>query len=151
MSGTIALRYFGLRYIPLLFFCRPKLIEQNENSVTVCIPLKRRTRNHLGSMYFGALTVGADCAAGLMAMNRIKQSGQNVALIFKSLSADFLKRAEGDVYFSCDQGAAISALVDQAIVSGERVEMPVKVVAMVPEISEELVAEFELLLSVKLK
>ncbi len=148
-TGTLALRYFGLRKIPLLFFCRPVLLACDDNQVMVLIALKRRTRNHLGSMYFGALAVGADCAAGLIAMNRIKHSGRKVSLIFKSLSASFLKRAEGDVVFTCTQGKAITSLVEQAIESGEREEMPVNVVATVPSISDEPVAEFILVLSLK--
>lgn len=149
--GTVMLRYFGLTKIPMLFFCRPKLIENNEKTVTVSIALNRRTRNHLGSMYFGALAVGADCAAGLIAMNQIQRSGENVSLIFKSLSANFLKRAEGDVCFTCNQGIEITGLVNQAIETKERVEMPVTVIATVPDISDEVVAEFVLVLSLKLR
>ena len=84
-------------------------------------------------------------------MNKINESGKNVSLIFKSLSANFLKRAEGDVYFSCVQGKEIAALVMQAIETGERVEMPLQVVATVPSIDDERVAEFVLVLSLKLK
>ena len=151
MLGTIMLRYFGLTKIQMLFFCRPKLVENNEKTVTISIALNRRTRNHLGSMYFGALAVGADCAAGLIAMNQIQNSGEKVALIFKSLSANFLKRVEGDVCFSCHQGVEITALVKQAIETKERVEMPVTVIATVPNISDEVVAEFVLVLSLKLR
>lgn len=151
VAGTVALRYFGFRKIPMLFFCRPSLVECDDKKVTLSIALKHRTRNHLGSMYFGALAVGADCAAVLIAMNQIKSSGENVSLIFKSLSANFLKRAEGDVHFTCVQGAEITALVMQAIETGARVEMPVKVIATVPLISNESVAEFVLVLSLKLR
>jgi len=151
VAGTIMLRYFGLTKIPMLFFCRPRLIENNATTISVSIALNRRTRNHLGSMYFGALAVGADCAAGLIAMNQIQNSGKNVSLIFKSLSANFLKRAEGDVCFSCHQGVEITALVNQAIATKERVEMPVTVIATVPDISDEVVAEFVLVLSLKLR
>lgn len=151
VAGTIMLRYFGLTKIPMLFFCRPRLIENSETTVSISIALNRRTRNHLGSMYFGALAVGADCAAGLIAMNQIQNSGEKVSLIFKSLSANFLKRAEGDVCFSCNQGVEITALVKRAIEMKERVEMPVTVTATVPDISDESVAEFVLVLSLKLR
>ncbi len=149
VPDTLALRYFGFRKIPMLFFCRPSLVECDDTKVTLSIALKQRTRNHLGSMYFGALAVGADCAASLIAMNQIKSSGKNVSLIFKSLSANFLKRAEGDMHFNCVQGAEISALVLHAIETGERVVMQVKVIATVPSISNEHVAEFILVLSLK--
>ena len=150
--ATIVLRYFGFFKIPLLFFVRPKVMELSDDTVVVKIPLGRRTRNHLGSMYFGALAIGADCAAGLIAMKRIRGSAQDISLIFKSLKAEFLKRAEGDVYFTCSQGLEIADLVIAAEASSERVEFPVEVIATVPEqFQEEPVAKFTLVLSLKKK
>ncbi|MFC1811288.1 DUF4442 domain-containing protein [Thermodesulfobacteriota bacterium] len=150
--ATIALRHFGFFKIPLLFFVRPSIIELSDDTVVVKVPLRRRTRNHLGSMYFGALAIGADCAAGLIAMKRIQESPQSISLIFKSLKAEFLKRAEGDVYFICNQGRKISDLVAAAEASDQRVESPVEVVATVPDqFQEDPVARFTLVLSLKKK
>jgi hypothetical protein len=118
----------------------------------VRIPLRRKTRNHLNSMYFGALAIEADCAAGLIAMKLIRQSSQDISLIFKSMEAEFFKRAEGDVHFTCDQGHEISKLASAAIESNERVESPVNVTARVPDkFGEEPVARFTLVLSLKKK
>jgi len=150
IAGTIGLRWFGFRKIPLLFFCRPSLVACDDHRITVSIPLNWRTKNHLGSMYFGALCVGADCAAGLIAMQQIQKRKKSVSLIFKSLSARFLKRVEGDAFFYCEEGQAITDLVEHAIDSGERVEMPVSVIVRVPAVSaDEVMAEFEMVLSLK--
>jgi len=102
-------------------------------------------------MYFGVLAAGADCAAGLIAMETIRKSGKKIALIFKDMSASFLKRAEGDVHFYCDQGDEIRSLVERAIQTGERVEQSIKIIATVPSISDDVVAEFKLTLSLKEK
>ncbi len=149
--ATLWLRVFGLTKVPLLAYVRPSVVEISPNCVVVRIPLRRRTRNHLGSMYFGALSIGADCAAGAIAMHLIDQQRVPIALIFKDFEAQFLKRAEGDVDFRCDQGKEIAELVAQAATSGERVERQVEVVATVPTISEEPVARFKLTLSLKRK
>ena len=152
VQATLLLRYFGFFKIPLLFFVKPTVIEMSDHRVVVRIPLRRRTRNHLRSMYFGALAIGADCAAGLAAMRQIRKSSQNISLIFKSLDAEFLKRAEGDVYFTCDQVREISKLVADAIQSTERVEYPVHVTAKVPDkFGEDPIARFTLVLSLKKK
>lgn len=150
--ATLFLRYFGAAKIPLLFYVRPAVVELSAEAVTVKIPLRRRTKNHLKSMYFGALAIGADLAGGFLAMQRIRESGEPVSLIFKSLHADFLKRAEGDVHFTCVQGREIAELVKAAVASGERVEMPVEITATVPALlGEEPVAKFTLVLSLKKK
>lgn len=100
-------------------------------------------------MYFGALSVGADCAVGALAMHLIRQQPEHVSLIFKNFHAEFHKRAEGDVDFCCSQGHEISNLVAQAAASDERVEMMVDVIATVPDQSDDPVATFKLALSLK--
>jgi len=150
-KADLYLKFFGLTKIPLLWFCRPKIMHLNERSVEIKIPLKRRTKNHLGSMYFGALSVGADITGGFLAMICIQNSKRKVALIFKDFKADFLKRAEGDVHFRCNQGSDIIRLVEKTIDSGQRENMIVNIDAYVPSISDDIVANFELTLSLKEK
>ena len=147
---TVLLRLFGLAKIPLLFLVSPKVLEVSEERCSIKIPLNRLTKNHLGSMYFGVLAIGADCAAGLIGMNFIRASGRKVALIFKDFHADFIRRAEDDVIFTCDQGPAISDLVARAVASGERVNLPVNIVACAASDGEP-VAKFILTMSLKVK
>ncbi len=150
MNETVRLRLWTLANVPLLFFLRPSVVESNDRRCVIRIPLTRRSRNHLGSMYFGALCAGADLAGGLTAKRRIDASGRKVSLIFKDLQARFHKRAEGDVLFTCEDAEAIGALVSRAIASGEREELPVRIVATVPDkLGQEPVAEFTLTLSLK--
>ncbi|MFA6120079.1 MAG: DUF4442 domain-containing protein [Sideroxydans sp.] len=146
---TISLRWFGLTKIPVLFYFGVSVTEISKERMVVRIPLRRRTKNHLGSMYFGALCAGADCAAGAFAMHLIKQQPKSVSLVFKDFNAEFLKRAEGDVDFCCDQGKEIAELVAQAVASEERVERQLDVIATVPSLSDEVVARFKLTLSLK--
>lgn len=146
---TLSLRWIGLTRIPLLFYVGVLVAQISAERMVVRIPLRRRTKNHLGSMYFGALCAGADCAAGAFAMYLIRRQPEKIALIFKDFEAQFLKRAEGDVHFCCDQGKEIAELVAQAAASGERVERQFEVVATVPSLSDEPVARFKLTLSLK--
>ena len=147
---TASLRAFGLAKIPLLGFCTPKVVELDGDHCVVAIGLNRRTRNHLGSMYFGALAVGADCAGGLIAYRQIQLSKKKISLVFKDFQAEFLKRPEGEVHFICDQGTEIRDLVERADRSGERENLVVKIRAVVPAIDpHDPVALFRLTLSLK--
>jgi acyl-coenzyme A thioesterase PaaI-like protein len=146
---SLSLRLFGLAKIPLLFYVGVSVAEISPERMVVRIPLRRRTRNHLGSMYFGALCIGADCAPGAFAMYLIRQQPEHISMVFKNFQAEFLKRAEGDVHFICDQGKEIAELVAQAAASDERVERQVEVIATVPTLSDEPVARFKLTLSLK--
>ena len=149
IKANYYLAAFSITKIPLLWFCRPKVINISSKSIEIKIPLKRRTKNHLNSMYFGALSVGADITGGFLAMMCIQKTKKKVALIFKDFKADFLKRAEGDVHFICNQGDDITNLVHKTIQSGKRENMIVYIDAIVPSISSEVVAKFELTLSLK--
>ena len=141
---------FGLFKVPLIFFVRPKVVKINNKTIILRIPLRRRTKNHLHCMYFGALAIGADLAGGFLAYKLIKESRQPVKLIFKNLHAEFLKRAEADVYFTCEDGDAISKFVQKSVNSGEREELLVTIIATTPNIlDDEPVAKFNLTLSLK--
>ncbi|HUV99067.1 MAG TPA: DUF4442 domain-containing protein [Gallionella sp.] len=147
--ATLGLRLFGFAKIPMMLYVRPSVLEISNERAVVKIPLRRRTRNHLGSMYFGALGVGADCAVGALAMHLIKQQPENISLIFRNFSAEFHKRAEGDVDFSCAQGNEIAHLVARAAASDERVEIMALVVATLHDRGDDPVATFKLTLSMK--
>ena len=150
LKTNVIIKILGITKIPLMFFCGPKVVEINSNSVTIKIPFKRRTKNHVGSMYFGALAVGADLSGGLLALEHIRKSKRKINLLFKDFHADFLKRAEGDVHFKCDEGEKIKSLVEQVISTANRCNTPINVTAYVPnKLGEQPVAKFILTLSLK--
>ena len=148
---TFGMRLFGWLKIPLLASVRPSVVELSETRCVIKVPLRRWSKNHLGSMYFGALAIGADCAGGLLAMDQIKRSGGRVGLVFKAFQAQFLKRPESDVYFICEEGLAIRDQVRRTLDSEERITEPMHIQAAVklPDGSFEPVAEFTLELSLK--
>ena len=95
------------------------------------------------------LAVGADVTSGFLAMDPIMKSGRKIALLFKDFKADFLKRPEGDVHFYCADGLAVRELVETAIKTGERHNYTLTIEATVPSISQDVVARFELTLTLK--
>jgi acyl-coenzyme A thioesterase PaaI-like protein len=147
LRNTLGVRAFGLFKIPLLFFVSPTVLDLSDQRCVVRIPLNRRTRNHLKSMYFGTLACGADISGGLIAMRLI---GNKASLVFKDFHAEFLKRPESDVLFTCEDGPVIQELVRKTLASDERQHAPVQVVATCPDkFGSEPVAKFTLTLSLK--
>jgi acyl-coenzyme A thioesterase PaaI-like protein len=151
ITQTAYVRLFALR-IPVLLFLGPRVLELDDEGCAIEIPLGWRSRNHLGSMYLGALCAGADVASGLVAARLIRERHRRVRIVFADLKADFLKRADGDVVFRCADGRRIADAVRSADESGERVTVPTEVVATVPrKYGDEPVARFTLGLSLKRK
>jgi acyl-coenzyme A thioesterase PaaI-like protein len=149
---TWKLRAWAYWKIRLIAYVRPTVVEWTEERCEIRVPLTRRTRNHLKSMYFGALWTGADAVAAMIGLKASQKTGGRIAVIFKDARAEFLKRPEADVHFTCAQGRQILELMEKADSTGERQNLPVEVVATVPTLwGGEPVARFTLTLSVKKK
>ncbi|NAW57816.1 MULTISPECIES: PaaI family thioesterase [unclassified Vibrio] len=149
-KANLYLSLFGFFKVPLIWWCRPKILHLDERKVEVRIPLKKKTKNHLNSMYFGVLAVGADVAGGFMAMSKAESRGEKISLAFKAVEGKFLKRPEADVHFVCEDGPLIDAMLDETCRSGERVNQAVKITAVCPTLhGDEPMAEFLLTLSLK--
>ena len=153
IRDTLFLRAFSFAKIPLLFFVGPTVSKLTDEECVITIPFHKRNKNHLGSMYFGALCIGADAAGGMIAAKLLRQVKKGKgSLIFKDFQAKFLKRPEGQTFFTCADGLKIQDAVRRAEESLERVDLPVMVIATVPsKFGKEPVAEFTLTLSLKVK
>jgi len=139
----------GLGKIPMIGFVRPKLISLNDNEVQIRINLRRRTRNHLNSMYMGALVVGADISSGIFAYYFSEKYKSPVSLAFKDIQGEFIKRADSHITFKCSDGKLIEEGFKKALESKERINIEVNVHAF--NLSNEPVANFKLTLSLKSK
>ena len=141
---------FSFFKIPLIGYVRPKLVSIDAQKAVFKIKLQRKTRNHLGSMYFGSLAIGADLAGGFHAFYLSDKMNKNVSLVFKNFSADFLKRPDSDVYFVSEDGNLVQQMLEETIASKERVTKSIKIDAYINYLSNpEKVAEFKLGLSLK--
>lgn len=147
--ATAMLRGFGLLHVPLLLSLRPSVTEIDDEKVCIRVPLTRWSRNHLQSMYFGALAMGADSVVGLLAVHHIRKRKANINFAFKDFTANFLKRPEGDVLFVCEAGAELERFVEKVSKGEERHNLRVPCYAALVDKPEEKVAEFTLTLSLK--
>jgi hypothetical protein len=150
-QARLMLKDFADNKVPMIGFCQPTLNILDEDFCEIMIPFCADTKNHVNSLYFGALSVGADLTAGFLAIWLTQQSEHYVELVFKDFKADFKKRALADTHFYCHDGALIRSMIAETVASKERVSKPIKVIAKTPSLSDDIVAEFELTLCLKCK
>jgi acyl-coenzyme A thioesterase PaaI-like protein len=144
------LKAFGIFKVPLIAYVNPKVIHYDDTTVIAKIKLNRRNKNHLGSMYFGALAIGADVAGGISAVIFAESLNQKISLAFKSVKGEFIKRPEDDVIFTCADGEAIQEMIRQSIDKQERINQMVTITATCPtQFDQEPVAVFQLELSIR--
>ena len=137
----------GFMKIPMIRYTRPKLLAIDDTTVRVKIKLRRRTKNHLSSMYFGALSVGADIAGGIQVFYFSKKMDRKVSFAFKGMNAQFLKRAESDIVFESNEGQKILKAMEKSLKEGSRINDSIMVEAK--NDSGEIVATFEMIVSVR--
>lgn len=152
-KANLKFKLVGLFKIRMLGFVNAKLVEYTKEKTVVKIPLNKKTRNHLGSVYFGALAVGADVTGAWIAFDYLyKTKNKNVSIVFKDLQAEFLKRADGDVHFTCLDGPEVLAAFNETIEDGERKNVELEVLVTVPsKYQSEPVANFKMTLSMRYK
>lgn len=142
--------HFSRFKIPLIGYLKPRLLTLDEQKIVVCLPLTRRSRNHLHSMYFGALAVGADLAGGFHGFYHADRAQCKISLAFKSFQAQFLQRPESDVYFVSEQGDLVQSMIAESKKTGERINQPITIKAYTHYLTQpQEVADFILELSIK--
>lgn len=143
---------FAKSKVPLIASCSPKIISLSQAGCEICIPLNNNTKNHVNSLYFGTLAIGADIAGGFLAMTAINQIDCNLELLFKDFKADFKKLALADTHFVCNDGPLIYKMIDEAVTTKQRINHALSITATTPSISNStIVADFTLTLSLKCK
>ncbi|NJL25426.1 MAG: DUF4442 domain-containing protein [Calothrix sp. SM1_5_4] len=146
---TALINAYSALQIPLLGFITPKVVDLTDSRSEVRVRLDRRTRNHLGVMYFGALSMGAELSIALKAIQTISKSGKKIDFLFKDFSAEFLKRADGHVHFVCEQAGEVQDLIEHAASTDERLNGTFEGFAFVPSKSPEPVMKYKLTLTVR--
>ncbi len=144
------MRAWAFLKVPLIGYVRPRIEHVDDDEARIVIPLRRRTKNHWNTMYFGALAVGADVAAGVHALHATNalrnRDGTKVGFVFKDIKGEFTRRPDADVTFTSSDGAKVAKAVAKAAASGDRVNVPVPVTCTA---GGHEVAHFTLTLSLK--
>ena len=143
------IRLLSFLKVPLLGFCLPKVVELNSNSASVQINRWWLTSNHVGSMYFGALAMGAELSVATQLLKQMFGDRAPVTFIFKDAQFRFLSRAENHVIFRTDEVARVSELVAESLEAKDRRDKTISGYAYTINDPSKKIMEYEITLSVK--
>jgi acyl-coenzyme A thioesterase PaaI-like protein len=104
--------------------------EVTDARVRMSVPLKRRTRNHVGVLYFGVQMTLAELTAGLWLLRRFPP--KEYRSLVKRVEADFRSQGRGAVVAVCEPPPEVLApLVEALRQKGDKAEawLPVKLLA----------------------
>lgn len=112
------MRWYFLQKLPSLYFWGIRIKEINHQTAKVTIPFSWRTQNPFRSTYFAALSGAAELSTGTLALLGIA-GRERVSMLVIQVEAQYFKKADAVVTFTCEQGEAITAAIDRAIATGE--------------------------------
>jgi hypothetical protein len=112
--------------LPSAWLAGVRVKQLNEHDCITVVPFKWLSQNPFRSTYFACLGMAAEMSTGLPAIMYTQAAAPaKVSMLVTGMQATFLKKATGKTYFSCTEGDAIAAAVQQAVATGEGVTVTV--------------------------
>ncbi len=107
-------RLFYFNNLPMALISGIRLIYLDEEKSITEVPFRWCNKNPFKSMYFAVQSMAAELSTAAPALMALKGKGENIAFIIVDVKAEFLKKAQSKITFSClDYGKfekAISSL-----------------------------------------
>ncbi|WP_375765814.1 DUF4442 domain-containing protein [Archangium gephyra] len=101
------------RIIPTAAGMGIRVEEVSETRARSRLPLTRRTRNHVGSIYFGAMMTVMEVTMGMLVFRHFPM-GAYLALVNR-VETDFRAKARGTVYAVCEPPAEVLAALRESL------------------------------------
>jgi hypothetical protein len=142
-------KLFLLTKLPSAYFSGIRVKSIDENKTEVIVPFKWFSQNPFRSTYFACLAMAAELSTGLLAMMNVHKKDPAISMLVVNLEANYFKKAVGVTTFICEDGVAVSNIVESAINSGE--SKTIKCRSIGKNKDGEIVAEFFITWSFKAK
>jgi hypothetical protein len=142
-------RLFLFYKLPAAFFSGIKIKMIGEEKCVTSVPYKWLTQNPFRSTYFASLAMAAEMSTGVLGLSNIYKRTPPVSMLVTKMEAAYFKKVTGTIFFTCEQGKEITALINEAVVTGEGKNIIMKSIGR--NKNNEVVAEFLFTWSVKAK
>jgi hypothetical protein len=112
-----------LAKIPISFLAGVRLKSLTESECQTKVKLGWLNQNPFNSMFWAVQGMAAEFSTGIMCAEIIRKSGHKISMLVTEQKAEFTKKATGKIIFSCNQGKETDHALQQAITTGEGVEI----------------------------
>ena len=135
--------------LPAAFFSGIKISGISEERCVTSVPYKWLTQNPFRSTYFASLAMAAEMSTGTLALSNVYKRVPAISMLVTKMEASYFKKATGTIFFSCDEGKAMTVRIDEAVSTGQAKTIIAKSTGI--DKDGELVAEFLFTWSFKVK
>lgn len=109
------INWFLFAKLPSAYLCGVRVVDLNDMSCIARIRENFINKNPFNSIYFAAQSMAAELSTGALIMNELQKSGHNISMLVTNCEMNFIKKAKGEILFSCNQGQEVAAAVKAAI------------------------------------
>ena len=119
ISNPISFRFFLFQKLPAAFFAGLRVSHFDATTCTVKIKYSWFSKNPFKSVYFAVEAMAAEMCSGMLAFGQVYQRNPKVSMLVVKIEVHFIKKATGVILFTCEDGAAIQAAINESIATGE--------------------------------
>ncbi len=123
ITTPILFKFFILKNLSAAFWSGLNIHQFDQNSCVVRTKLSWFNQNPFRSMYFAVEAMAAEMSSGMLAYAQVHKRQPAVSMLVEKVEAQFVKKATGTIYFTCEDGAAMEAAVDETVRTGEGVKL----------------------------
>lgn len=109
------LRLFFIRYLPMAFLAGLKIKLFDENRAVVTLPFTYLTKNPFRSIYFACQAMAAEFSTAVICLQALEKYETDLSLLVVGLEAEFVKKATGQVSFTCQEPANQRNILERCI------------------------------------
>ncbi|MBW6481795.1 MAG: DUF4442 domain-containing protein [Vicingaceae bacterium] len=143
------LHLFLFLKLPNAFFSGVRVKSLQENSCITSVKHRWINQNPFGSIYFAVLAMASELSTGALVLQKIKTSNKKVSMLVTHQKSTFLKKAKGQINFTCTDGKLIDEALNKSIETGEGISFWMKSTGIDEE--NEVVTEMKFEWSLKVK
>jgi len=149
ISNPILFRFFLFQKLPAAFFAGLRMVDFDASTCTVKVKYSWFSKNPFKSIYFAVEAMAAEMCSGMLAFAQVYKRNPKISMLVVKMEVHFIKKATGTVFFTCEDGAAIQAAINESIATGEG--RSIVCVSKAKNSANETVAEFLITWSFKAK
>jgi hypothetical protein len=112
---------FLLIKLPLAWVAGCRIRRIDAEACAINMPYGWRNQNPFQSIYFAAQSMSAEMSTGMLCMLAIEHSGEDIAMLVSDNRSQFIKKANGHVTFTCNDGQKMFDAVAETCKTGESV------------------------------
>lgn len=115
ISNSFAFKLFLLQKLPAAFFAGLRIQSFTPEACVVSVRYNWFTKNPFKSMYFAVEAMAAEMCSGMLVFGQVYHRKPNISMLVVKMEVDFVKKATGIIYFTCQDGLLIQNAVNETI------------------------------------